>query len=92
MDRAFSVNILVAPTMSHELSPEAEAYLCQLVAAQVFPDRAAALEEAVRALRQRQGLRSALDRGLEQLEAGNSVAYGPDEFERFRADVHAARD
>lgn len=75
--------------MSHDLSPENEAYLNELVASQAFPDRTAALDEAVRVFRRRQTLLGQLAAGVEQLDRGQSVIYGPDEIERFVSDVRA---
>lgn len=75
--------------MSTKLSPENEAFLAAAIARHDFPDRDAALDEAVALLRRRRELIEAVNLGVEQLNCRQGQAYGPDELERFLTDVEA---
>ena len=53
--------------MASQLSPENEAFLAAAIARQDYPDREAALDEAVALLRRRRELIEAVNLGVEQL-------------------------
>ena len=68
--------------MSVEMSAENERYLQQAVDRGVFPDRAAAIDEAVELLERRDQLRSDVQTGIEQAERGELIA-AEDVFRRL---------
>lgn len=73
--------------MSTQLSPENEAFLAAAIARHDFPDRDAALDEAVALLRRRRELIEGVNLGVVQLNRGDAQRYEAHELERFLNDV-----
>ena len=59
--------------MNHALSIDNERYLADAVAKGLYPDRAQALDAAVRLLRQRDQLRAAVQAGIDQADRGELI-------------------
>ncbi len=76
--------------MSNGLSPENEAFLDRAVSAGVYHDRAAALDEAVSLLRRREKLIEDVNRGIEQIDRGETVPFDLTEIRAaLRRHLHA---
>ena len=56
--------------MSMQLSPEGERYIQSVIAAGLYPDATQAIDEAIRLLRRRDQIQSALDEGQADLAEG----------------------
>ena len=75
--------------MNVSLSQQSQEFLEQAVAAGLFPDQSRALDEAIRLFREREAIRLAVQKGLDQLQSGEFVEYGEDDVDKFVADVEA---
>lgn len=61
--------------MPNQLSPENEQFLDRAVSAGMYDDREAAIEEAVSLLRRREKLIEDVNRGIEQIERGETFPF-----------------
>jgi Arc/MetJ-type ribon-helix-helix transcriptional regulator len=83
--------------MNHDLSPQSEQYLDQMVSGGVYPSKEAALEAAIEALREKNEEipfvpdehMEAVERGIEEANAGRLIPMTPEYWERLR---QVARD
>lgn len=84
--------------MQHELSPRSEQYLEQVVSGGLFSSKEAALEAAIEALREKteeipfvpDEHMEAVERGIEEANAGRLIPMTPEYWERLRQVVRDA--
>jgi hypothetical protein len=78
--------------MEHELSPQNQLYLDQIIAGGLFPSREAALDAAIAALREKTEAipfapaehMEAIERGIDQADAGLSRLMTEEDWARLR--------
>jgi hypothetical protein len=78
--------------MEHDISPQSEQYLQQIVASGLYSSKEAAIDAAVAALREKNGAvpfvpdehAEAVDEGLAESKAGLSRPMGTDDWARLR--------
>lgn len=75
--------------MSTSISPENEQFLQRAVADGRFADQGQALDAAIQLLRNREELRAAINRGVEQLDQGPAFEYEATQVDQFVADIEA---
>ncbi|MGC3971438.1 MAG: hypothetical protein QM775_30090 [Pirellulales bacterium] len=84
--------------MSHELSPQSESYLHQVVAGGLYPSKDAALEAAVAALREQNANIppvpddhvAAVEEALADLEAGVEEKFTVEDWQSLREVIRSA--
>lgn len=73
--------------MSMDISAEQQDFVRQELACGHFASEQELISEAIELLRARQGVLGKLQRGIAQLERGEGHSYGPDDRQRFLADI-----
>ncbi|MBX3413463.1 MAG: hypothetical protein KF708_12305 [Pirellulales bacterium] len=73
--------------MSIDISPEHRDFVREELASGHYATEQELIDEAIELLRSRQGVLSKLKAGVEQLERGEGIEYGPNDRSRFITDI-----
>jgi Arc/MetJ-type ribon-helix-helix transcriptional regulator len=75
--------------MSIDISPEHRDFVQGELERGHFTSEQELVDEAIELLKARQDVLNKLDHGLDQLDRGEGIEYGPDDRQRFVADILA---
>ena len=73
--------------MSIDISPDQQEFVRHELECGHFANEQELVAEAIELLRARQGVLGKLDRGIAELGRGEGVTYGPEDRQRFLADI-----